>query len=89
MPVTKSAKKALRQSERRKRRNLKRKNTVKDLVKQIRKLAASQQHKEATELLPKLQKAVDKAAKKGVLKQNTAARKKSRLSKLLKKNAGV
>jgi len=37
--------------------------------------------------LPQLYKALDKAALKGVLKPNAAARKKSRLTKLLQKTA--
>jgi len=44
--------------------------------------------KEAKNLLPKYYKAVDKAAKVGVIKRNTADRKKSRVTKLMqeKKN---
>ncbi|MDP4007122.1 MAG: 30S ribosomal protein S20 [bacterium] len=87
MPITKSAKKALRQNVRGKIRNLKRKNAMKDLVKQTRKLAAAQQQKEALQLLPRLYKAIDKAAKRGIIKKNAAARKKSRLTKLLQKNS--
>tara|TARA_Y100000310_G_C20664387_1_gene806635 strand:+ start:174 stop:440 length:267 start_codon:yes stop_codon:yes gene_type:complete len=87
MPITKSAKKALRQNVRGKIRNLKRKNTMKDLVKQTRKLASAQKQKEAMQLLPKLYQAIDKAAKRGIIKKNTAARNKSRLTKLLLKNS--
>tara|TARA_Y100000310_G_C19985364_1_gene491673 strand:+ start:87 stop:353 length:267 start_codon:yes stop_codon:yes gene_type:complete len=86
MPITKSAKKALRQNVRGKIRNLKRKNTLKDLVKQTRKLADAQKQQEAVQLLPKLYKAIDKAAKRGIIKKNTAARKKSRLTKLIQKS---
>jgi len=88
MPITKSAKKALRQNVRRKIRNLKRKNTMKALVKQTKKLASAKQSEEAIKLLPKLYKAIDKAAKRGIIKKNTAARKKSRLTKLLLKVSG-
>jgi ribosomal protein S20 len=34
---------------------------------------------EAKKLIPKLQKAIDKAEKRGVIKKNNASRKKSRL----------
>jgi len=88
MPITKSAKKALRQNVRGKIRNLKRKNAMKALVKQTRKLAGAQEKDEAIKLLPKLYQAIDKAAKRGIIKKNAAARKKSRLTKLLQKNSG-
>ena len=88
MPITKSAKKALRQNVRGKIRNLKRKNAMKALVKQTRKLADAQKKEEAIKLLPKLYQAIDKAAKRGIIKKNAAARKKSRLTKLLQKDSG-
>ncbi|OHA73907.1 MAG: 30S ribosomal protein S20 [Candidatus Wildermuthbacteria bacterium RIFCSPLOWO2_02_FULL_47_9c] len=87
MPITKSAKKALRQSIKRKARNLKRKAAFKALIKQEKKLLEQKNVEEAQKLLPQLYKALDKAALKGVLKPNTAARKKSRLTKLLQKTA--
>lgn len=87
MPITKSAKKALRQNVRGKIRNLKRKNIMKSLVKQTRKLAGAEKKEEAVKLLPKLYQAIDKAAKRGIIKKNTASRKKSRLTKLLNKNS--
>jgi small subunit ribosomal protein S20 len=86
MPITKSAKKALRQNVRGKVRNLKRKAAMKDLVKQTRKLAGAEQKEEAIKQLPKLYQAIDKAAKRGIIKKNAAARKKSRLTKLLLKS---
>ena len=53
-------------------------------IKQTRELVAEGKVAEATQLLPTIYKTLDKAAKKGVIKKNTAARKKSRLTKLLK-----
>ena len=88
MPITKSAKKAVRQNIRGKIRNLKRKNTMKALVKQTRKLASAQKKEEAIKLLPELYKAIDKAAKRGIIKKNAASRKKSRLTKLIQKSNG-
>ena len=41
--------------------------------------------KEAQKKLPDSYKAIDKALKRGLIKKNTAARKKSRLSRLIKK----
>jgi len=40
---------------------------------------------EAQTLLPEIYKAIDKAAKTGVLKKNAASRKKSRITKLIQK----
>ena len=85
MPITQSAKKALRQTKRRTIRNLRRKKEYKEALKQIQRLLAEKNIKEAEALVPKAYKAIDKAAKSGVLKPNAAARKKSRLMKLLRK----
>jgi small subunit ribosomal protein S20 len=84
MPITKSAKKALRQSLRKKEKNLIKKNNVKACFKEIKKLIEKKEIKEAEKLLPKFYKAVDKAAKTGVIKKNTASRKKSRTTKMIK-----
>ena len=85
MPIIKSAKKALRQNIRGKIRNLKRKNAMKILVKQTKKLVSAEKKQEAVKILPELYKAIDKAAKRGIIKKNAAARKKSRLTKLIQK----
>ncbi len=85
MPITKSAKKALHQSKKRQSRNIRRKKAFKDIVKNIRKLALENKKKEAEKLLPEAYKVIDKAAKAGVIKKNTASRKKSRLTKLVNK----
>lgn len=84
MPITKSAKKSLRQSKGRKKRNLQRKKKIKNLVKEIRNLVAQKKITEGKKLLPQLYQALDKAAKVKTIKKNTASRKKSRLTKLLK-----
>lgn len=84
MPITRSAKKALRQSLRRRVRNLVYKNKMKDLIKETRGLVSQKKIKEAKELLPQVYKILDKAAKVGVIKKNTASRKKSRITKLLR-----
>lgn len=85
MPIIKSAKKALRSSKKKRIFNLKRKNEMNKIVKEYKKLVISKSEKEAKDLLPKLQKAIDKASKRGVIKKNTASRKKSRLMKKLSK----
>ncbi len=85
MPITQNAKKALRASKTKKTFNDKRKKTMKEIVKKIKTLVADKNSKEANSLLPGAYKAIDKAAKKGIIKDNTASRKKSRLSAMIKK----
>jgi small subunit ribosomal protein S20 len=85
MPIKKSAKKALRQSLKRRAQNLVYKRKIKKLIKEIREFASEKKIKEAKNLLPQIYKILDKAAKIGVIKKNTAARKKSRLTKLIDK----
>lgn len=86
MPITSSAKKALRNSSRKRVQNLSRKREVLDVIKKVRKLIQDKKYDEAEALLPQVQKSLDKAAKIGVMKKNTASRKKSRMSKLIKKS---
>lgn len=84
MPITKGAKKALRSSKKKSVFNLRRKRAMASVIKQTRKLTEAGKFAEAKELLPSIYKAIDKAAKGGVIKKNTAARKKSHFSTLLK-----
>ena len=84
MPITTSAKKALRGSLVKKARNDRNKKAVKESVKNIEKLVKEKKKDEAKKLLPVAYSAIDKAAKRGVFKKNTASRKKSRLSKITK-----
>ena len=85
MPITSSAKKALRASKKKRIFNLKRKNDMGIAIKQYKKLVVAKKLDEAQKLIPTLQKAIDKAAKRGIIKKNTASRNKSRLSKLVGK----
>lgn len=84
MPIIKAAKKALRSSSRKRAFNVRRNRAMKDAVKEVRTLAAKAS-KDSLASLSKAYKAIDKAAKRGVIKKNTAARMKSRLSKTVKK----
>ena len=84
MPITKSAKKALRGSLVKKAMNDRNKKAVKESVKNIEKLLKEKKKDEAKKLLPVAYSAIDKAAKRGIFKKNTASRKKSRLSKITK-----
>ncbi len=85
MPISKSGKKSLRQELKRRAYNNKKKLEIKNLKKQIVSLNKEGKIKEAESLLPQYYKTVDKATKKGIIKKNTSARKKSRISKLLSK----
>jgi len=124
MPITKSAKKALRQSKKRRARNIQKKEIIKKLLKEMKRLVSSTSEKKVKEdkssfpaslsqaiakgeeksllsspsrnessaiegakkLLPQVYKLLDKAAKTGLIKKNTAARKKSRITKLINKS---
>lgn len=85
MPITRSAKKALRQSERRHAKNLQKSHNLKDGIKMLEKLIAEKNKKGALAQLPKAYKLLDKAAKTNILKKNTAARLKSRLTRAVNK----
>jgi small subunit ribosomal protein S20 len=78
----KSAIKRARQNEDRRLRNRMTKTQVKNVVKSVRQ-AADEKSPEAAATLKHAQSLIDKAAKKGTLHKRTAARKISRLSRLV------
>ncbi|MDD5720983.1 MAG: 30S ribosomal protein S20 [Candidatus Pacebacteria bacterium] len=87
MPITQSAKKAIRGSLRKKAFNDQRKKAMKEIIKKIEKVVKTNKETgkaEAKKMLSLAFQAIDKSAQKGVIKKNNAARKKSRLSKLVK-----
>jgi len=73
----------MRQNKKRRQENIRRIDAFRSAIKQIRKLIAENKKEEAIKLLPKAYKSLDKATKTGVIKKNTASRKKSRLMKLI------
>jgi small subunit ribosomal protein S20 len=79
----KSAKKRALQNEVRRLRNRSVKTQIKGIVKNMRAAAAGDDVTQGPEQLKIAQSAIDKAAKKGVLHRKTAARKISRLSRLV------
>ena len=83
MPITESAKKRLRQNKKRKKENKVFKTRMKEAIKEIRELVDAEEVEKAEEKLSETYKAIDKAAKKGVIKKKNASRKKSRLTKLI------
>jgi small subunit ribosomal protein S20 len=78
MPIKQNAKKALRQSIKRAVLNKTYTNNFKEAIKKAGKTKTAE---EAKKLIIAAQKALDKAAKHGTIKKNTAARKLSRLAK--------
>ena len=80
MPIIKSAQKALRGSKAKKVFNDRRAKAMKLAIKNVKKLTGP----EARVELAKAYQAIDKATKRGIIKKNTAARKKSQLAKSIK-----
>lgn len=79
MPNHKSAKKRVRQNERRRLVNRSNRTRLRSSIKDLRGALEGDQ-KEALASLPKTISEIDKAVQKGVLHRNTAARHKSRLT---------
>lgn len=88
MAITSSAKKAIRNSARKRIFNLRRSEALKDATKALKKALAAKNTEAAEKLMRAAQVAIDKARKRGVIKKNTANRKKSRLAKALLKVKG-
>ncbi len=80
MPIIKSAKKAARQAEKRTANNQQIKKTIKTALKAFK-------ADPTAENMAKAQSEYDKAVKKGLLKKNTASRRKASLAKFAKANA--
>lgn len=79
MAITSSAKKANRASERKHGFNLRRKTALYEATKAVKKAIVAKDAAGAEKLLPQAFSAIDKAEKRGVIKANTADRKKARL----------
>ncbi len=84
MPITQSAKKALRGSLRKKAVNDRTKKLLKEEIKAVEKLVKDKNLGDAKKALSKAYSVIDKAMKKGVIKKNTASRRKARLSRITK-----
>jgi len=94
MPNTSSAKKELAKNARKHEINLRTTNRMKKIIKDLTESAAKlekaegvtkEELKEIETSLKNSYKAIDKAAKKGIIKKNSAARKKSGLAKKVNK----
>lgn len=61
------------------------KGVLKSSIRKVKESATGTSKETMTETFRAAQAAIDKAAKRGIIKKNTAARKKSRLNALIKK----
>ncbi len=86
MAITSSAKKAHRASLKKHVFNVRRKRALTETTKVVKKLMVTDT-KAANASLPEAFKAIDKAAKRGIIKKNTADRKKSRLALAIARSA--
>ncbi len=84
MPKTKSAKKALRQSLRRRSKNLAHKRQLQMVIKRYRELVSASSLAEAKEYLATVYKVLDKAARARLITTNKSSRLKARLTHKLK-----
>jgi small subunit ribosomal protein S20 len=80
MANTSSARKAHRASLKKHVFNVRSKRSMKDAVKDVSKLIEGKKGQDAEKMLPVVHQALDKAVKRGVIKSNTAARTKSRIT---------
>lgn len=85
MPQRRAAKKDLRQNKKRRQQNLQVKKNIKAAIKKLKKSVDTKDTLARQKALTEVYKIIDKAATKKIIHRNKAARRKSRLSKLLKK----
>jgi small subunit ribosomal protein S20 len=83
MPIKQAAKKALRQSNVRRKRNDVLRNRYKSLVKETREFIADHKADDAKKVFVQATQALDKAAKQHIIHRNKASRLKSRLAKAI------
>lgn len=86
MPIIKSAIKRNRQNTTRRARNLRTQRTYQKAIKDAVKTAEAGDANAASEIISVAYKAIDMAAKKRVISQEKAARKKSQLARAMKEN---
>lgn len=84
MPIIKSAKKRVHQSEVRRKRNFATRKKVKAAIKEVDVLVKEKNTEEAKKKLSIAYKVIDTATKKNVLHRNNAAHKKAKLARQVK-----
>lgn len=87
MPIIESAKKRVRITERKTRRNRLLKSRLKTAIKRFERVALEGDKEKSSQELVRAQKIIDQSVAKGIIHKNNAARKKSRLARLYNKTA--
>lgn len=87
MPNIKSSERSVKTDAQRRAQNFSTRSAVKTISRKVAESVAGGKIEEAKVLLPKANSTIDKAASKGVIHKNAAARKKSRLAKKLNASA--
>ena len=87
MPITSSAHKALRASDKKRVFNIRRKSAIEKQIKEFRKLVTAKNKSGAEKMVPTIYQALDKAVKTGYIKANTSSRTKSRVMAAIKRIA--
>lgn len=83
MPIKRAAYKHLRKSKKRHYKNISARSALHSIIKKFESLVAEKKADEARSLLKVVISRLDKAASKGIIHENAAARKASRLTKRL------
>ena len=83
MPITKSAKKAMRGSRRKRAVNMRRKKAVREELRELKGLVEKGETKKTAAQLALVYQAIDKSWKLGIIKKPAAARRKSQAARLL------
>jgi len=83
MPTIKSSKKRVKVAEKKEKINREWKNQLKNSIKQLEKTVDKGNVEEAREQLVETTKIIDKCVNKNIIHKNNAARKKSRLTKMV------
>lgn len=87
MPIIKSAKKRVKTTKKKTEINKKWKDKLKNSIKEFENLIEEGKVEEAREQLKETKSIIDKSTKKNIIHRNNAARKKSKLTKMLNKIA--
>lgn len=83
MPIIESAKKRVRQNEKKRKVNRRWKDKLKNTIKEFEGAIEEGNVEKAEDLLPETYKIIDKAASHDIIHKNNAARKKSKMKRML------
>lgn len=83
MPIIKSAKKRMKQNAVRRAQRVPVKTYMKTMIRKVMDAVKDGKKDDAAKILPEVYKAIDMAAKRNIIHKNTAARRKSRMAKMV------